>query len=364
MSTDQPATPEPNTPRQQPIAANLAQSIRSPRRIILEQPLGIGRKIAMSGLLFALGISIMISIVLWANYKSYMSTDPTISEHFHSGTKHASQKIAVIRVSGTIMSGEGFVKRQIDWVAEDENVKGIVLRVDSPGGTVTGSHYIYHHLKKLAAEKKVPLVVSMGSLAASGGYYVSMAVGDAPDTIFAEPTTWTGSIGVIIPNYDFSAMLADWKIEDRSFTSGPFKQLGSPTRKMDEDDKAVMQALVDESFDDFRNIVRSGRPDLTDDDLAKATTGQVFTAKQARDLGLVDKLGFIEDAIDRVKELASLEETPISVVEFRRPTGLLNIPLGGQQAQSLELRALLDLTTPRAYYLFTHLPTLMSGQAN
>jgi len=263
-------------------------------------------------------------------------------------------------------AGEGFVKRQIDRVRKDEMVKGVVLRVDSPGGTVTGSHYIYHHLKKLTAEKKIPLVVSMGSLAASGGYYVSMAVGDQEDSIFAEPTTWTGSIGVIIPNYDFSAMLEQWKIEDRSFASGPFKQLGSPTRAMSEEGKAVMQTLVDESFKDFKEIVLQGRPALANDPTAleKATTGQVFTAKQALELGLVDKLGFVDDAVERVKELASLEDTAVRVVEYRRPLGLFEAAMGGGQAKaSVDLGAILDLTTPRAYYLFTQLPVLVSGDS-
>src|SRR5688500_19769660 len=106
------------------------------------------------------------------------------------------------------MEGDGFVKRQIDRIREDENVKAIVVRVDSPGGTVTGSDYIYHHLKKLRKEKNVPIVVSMGGMAASGGYYVSMAVGDEKDTIFAEPTCETGSIGVILPHYDLSGLMA------------------------------------------------------------------------------------------------------------------------------------------------------------
>ena len=115
------------------------------------------------------------------------------------------KKIAIIDVAGAIMEGEGFVKRQIDARAGRHRASSaVVLRVNSPGGTVTGSDYIYHHLRELVDERKLPMVVSMGSICASGGYYVAMAVGDEPDAIFAEPTTWTGSIGVIIPHYDLS----------------------------------------------------------------------------------------------------------------------------------------------------------------
>ena len=105
------------------------------------------------------------------------------------------------------MGEESFAKKQIDQVRDDNHVKAVVLRVDSPGGTVTGSDYIYHHLKKLAEERQIPMVVSMGSVAASGGYYVAMAAGEKENTIYAEPTTWTGSIGVIIPHYDLTGLL-------------------------------------------------------------------------------------------------------------------------------------------------------------
>ncbi|REJ64678.1 MAG: signal peptide peptidase SppA [Planctomycetota bacterium] len=369
MSTDQPSQPQP-VPTAQVVAAQAPH--REPRRIILEQPMAFGRKLAMFGLLTALGISVMFNLGLFAAFGSYVNDDPSITEHLHSGSAMARDKIAVIRVRGAIMEGEGFAKRQIDRVAKDDAVKGIVLRVDSPGGTVAASHYLYHHLKQLAEKKQVPMVVSMGSLAASGGYYISMAVGDAEDAIFAEPTTWTGSIGVIIPNYDLSALMEQWNIEDRSFTSGPYKQLGTPTRAMDDDDKAVMQALVDESFEDFKDIVKSGRPKLAEDEatLAKATTGQIFTAKQALELGLVDKLGFIEDAVARVKDLAGLDtdnDDAVRVVEYRRPRGLLETALSGQ-AQALsapqwQLESLLNLATPRAYYLFTTVPALAIGQA-
>ncbi len=123
------------------------------------------------------------------------------------------------------MEGDGFVKRQIDRVRKDAQVKAVVVRIDSPGGTVTGSDYIYHHLKKLREDRSLPLVVSMGSIAASGGYYIAMAVGDQEKSIFAEPTTTTGSIGVIVPHYDLSGLMARYDVRDDSISSHPRKQI-------------------------------------------------------------------------------------------------------------------------------------------
>src|SRR5262249_6094014 len=144
-----------------------------------------------------------------------------------------------------VISGDdNFAKRQIDHVRDDDDVKAVVLRVDSPGGTITGSDFLYHHLKKLTRDKRIPLVVSMGGIAASGGYYISMAVGEAENTIYAEPTTWTGSIGVIIPHYDVSALLEKWEIKDDSIASNPLKMMGSPTRRLPEPIRAEEQKIL------------------------------------------------------------------------------------------------------------------------
>ena len=213
---------------------------------------------------------------------------------------------SIIDVDGTILQGEGFIKKQIDRVRKDEQVKGIVVRVNSPGGTVTASHYIYHHLKELQSEKQAkgesfPIVVSMGGVAASGGYYISMAVGDAPDVIFAESTTWTGSVGVIIPSYDISGFLNDHQIVDRSYVSGKFKQMGSFTQKQTPEEKQKLQELVDESFLGFLEVVSYGRPKMSVDETAmtEVKTGQIFTAQQALRLGMIDRIGFLEDEIGR-----------------------------------------------------------------
>lgn len=304
--------------------------------------------------------------------RDYFDVTGGITEKYHSGAADATDKIAIIAVRGLIMDGHGFVKNQIDRVRADQNVKAVVLRVDSPGGTVTGADFIYHHLEKLRQERNLPIVVSMGSIATSGGYYVSMAVGTAPRTIYAEPTTTTGSIGVIMPHYDLSGLLAKFEIEDDSIVSHPRKQLLSMTRPMSADDRKLVQDYVDESFARFKQIVKSGRPALQaanqDDRLTDPqsgrdlATGEVFTATQAKRFGLVDQIGFLEDVIDRAVELAQLDPQKVRVVQYQRPVTLSGM-LGMAQAKQsgITLEQLMEWSAPRAYYLATTLPVWASS---
>jgi protease-4 len=315
--------------------------------------------------------TVIVVMAMVSGYRSYYVPRDMPEEKYHSLDKYAGNKIAVIEVTGPIYDeADGYVKKQIDLVREDPSVVGVVVRIDSPGGTVTGSDYVYHHLREMVEKRKIPLVVSMGSVCASGGYYVAMAVGNQPKTIFAEPTTWTGSIGVVIPHYDFSELLNKWNIADDSIASHPLKLMGSPTRQPPEEyaakEREILEQLVKESFEDFKTIVKSGRPALAADakKLETVTTGQIFTAKQAQRLGLVDKLGFVEDAIDRAVELAALDKDSVRVVKYTRPKGLFEEALGlptGQSA-SMDLNTLLDLTAPRAYYLCTWLPGFAAVQ--
>lgn len=285
----------------------------------------------------------------------------TVEEH-HSLARGAADKIAVISIEGAILDGEGFAKRQIDAVRDDSAVRAVVLRIDSPGGSVTASDYIYHHLRKLAEERKIPFVVSMGGMAASGGYYIAMAAGDTPDVIFAEPTTWTGSIGVIIPHYNVAGLMQRYDVAEDSIKSHPLKQMGAPTREMTEEERKIFQELVDDAFSRFKEIVRSGRTRFREhpEELDQLATGQVFTTNQALANGLIDREGFIEEAIDRAIELASLDKSQVEVIQYQRPFGLFDgLLLGKAQSQTpaAELKALLDLTTPRTYYLCTWLPS-------
>lgn len=298
----------------------------------------------------------------YSTMQQYYDTTGGIREKYHSGTQGADDKVAIIRVRGIIMQGDGFVKHQIDRIRSDPSVKAVVLRVESPGGTVTGADYIYHHLLKLRDERKLPIVVSMGSIATSGGYYVSMAVGDQPETIYAEPTTTTGSIGVIMPHYDVSGLMAKLQIQDDSISSHPRKQLLSMTRPMSEDDRKLVQEYIDESFERFKQIVKSGRPALaqanpgpelrdvkTDRNLA---TGEIFSATRALQFGLIDHIGFIEDAVARAIELADLDAADVSVIQYQREFSMMGLfGLTQARSQGLTIPDLLQWSAPRAFYL-------------
>ncbi|MCH2119242.1 MAG: signal peptide peptidase SppA [Pirellulales bacterium] len=353
-----------NNPR--PTASQTA-----PPQIILQQKASLFGRFGKL-LIVMLGIAVFVILGMSASYRSYFNMTNGPQEKFHSLARDATNKVAIISVAGTIIEGNGFVKKQIDRVKKDDDVVGVVLRINSPGGTITGSDYLYHYLKELvkqreSGDKKFPIVVSMGSMCASGGYYIAMAVGNEPDSIFAEPTTWTGSIGVIIPHYDISGLLKNWDVQNDSIASGPLKQMGSPTKPMNAEEREVLQELVDLSFDDFKKIIQAGRPAFKEspkalDDIA---TGQIYTATQALQLGLVDKIGFIEAAIDRVAELSGHDLKDLRCVQYQKQTSALDALMGAQtrsdHALSIDLVSLLNFTTPRAYYLYTGLPSLLTN---
>ena len=309
--------------------------------------------------LLALAGSILLNMLLIGS--SY-DADTRVREKFHSHAPSARQKIAIISVKGVILGGDGFVKRQIDQAQKDEDVKAVVLRVNSPGGTITGSDYLYHHLSELASQREIPVVVSMGGLAASGGYYVSMAVGDTPDSIFAEPTTWTGSIGVIIPLYEVADLMKKLGVKEDSIASHRLKNMGSFAKHMTDEERAIFQELVDQSFGRFKGIIKQGRPKFQADPeaLDKLATGQIFTAEQALENGLVDRIGFIEDAVDRAIELAGLDESDVRVVQYAREPTVGDLFIGAKaESPKLALAAILEMGAPRAYYLWTRLPPLI-----
>jgi protease IV len=348
-----------------PETTRAAAAANPPQQIILQQPPSMFGRFGKL-LTTALVIAIFIIFAMVGSYRNYFGLSDLPKEKYDSLSQTATKKIAIIKVSGLITESDGFVKKQIDRVKEDKDVVGVVLRIDSPGGTVNGSDYIYHHLRQLVDERKLPLVVSMGGICASGGYYIAMSVGDQKDAVYAEPTTWTGSIGVIIPHYDLSGLLGRFDVSDDSIASGPLKEMGSPTRPMKPEERKLLQQLVDDSFAGFKQIVTDGRPKFKADPAAldAVATGQIFTAKQALDKGLVDKLGFIEDAIARDAELAGVATDQVKCVKYEEPSTFFGQMLSSRapiRAPGMNVEALLDLTAPRAYYLWTWLPAAMSN---
>lgn len=337
-----------------------------PQTIVIQQAGGGGLLLRLFALFGWIGFvcCALFALVQLMAFADYFDTSGGITEKHHSGSALASDKVAIISVTGLIADGEGFVKQQIDRVREDEDVKAVVIRVDSPGGTVTASDYMFHHLTKLREEKQIPVVVSMGGIAASGGYYVSMAVGDQEKSIYAEPTTTTGSIGVIIPHYDISGLMERYDVKDDSIASHPRKQMLAMTRPVPDEHRALIQEYINESFERFKDIVKKGRPKFREDGAAldKLATGEIFSATKAKENGLVDEIGFIEEAIDRAIELAGLDKDNTRVVRYPAPQRLFEIPgLAKSSHHDSRLSTLMELSTPRAYYLATSLPPLVAS---
>jgi len=215
-------------------------------------------------------------------------------------------KVGIVYLRGTIISSRGTVSR-LRTLAENGSVKAILLRVDSPGGGVAASQEIYEEVKAIRDSGK-PIVVSMGSLAASGGYYVSCGA----TRIVADPGTVTGSIGVIAMFPNYSKLMTKLGLGMEVIKSGKYKDSGSPFRQMTEQDKQYFQGVVDNSYGQFLNVVAQNRK-LPLDKLKKFADGRVFTGQQALGLGLVDTLGSFEDAIAIAAKLGGIKGKPTIV---------------------------------------------------
>ena len=339
-----------------PVATGPGESdSRPPQTIIIQQPIRSGRLLTRL-LMIGLTVSILVIFGMWARYQEYYSNVTPTLEKFHSGERSAQEKIALIRVSGTIMPP--FTTRilnSIQRAGEDEAVKGVVLVVDSPGGLVTDSHQIYHALKKLSTQKQKPIFVAMKRMAASGGYYISMGAGES-GKIYAEPTTWTGSIGVIIPHYDVSKLAEEWKISADPLKTGQFKDALSPFRELSGEERQVWNEILDDAFQRFLEVIADNRQQLDRAAVKKLATGQIYTALQAVENGLVDEIGYMDDAIDALKAQLELEE--VRVVTYQYQPSLAELLVGSAEAKQPEpqWRAMLDATVPRAMYFFSWTP--------
>jgi len=283
------------------------------------------------------------------------SLDDALTEKYVSGDRQATEKVAILTIDGLITGSEdGFVVKQIRQIIKDDNVKAIVLRVDSPGGTMSGSDYYHHLLKKMKKERNdLPIVVSMGSIAASGGYYVSM-VGDE---IFAERSTITGSIGVIASLFDATELAKKIGVESKPITSGPHKSMGSMLRPMSDEEKAIWQRLIDDNFERFKEVIREGREEFAKDpaSLDKLATGQIYTAAEAEANHLIDHLGFLDDAVAAAMNRAGLNENNAKAIKYRPKLKFIDILLESRSPNNiLGKKTLLDLTTPRLYLLCPH----------
>lgn len=306
-------------------------------------------------LVIALALSILGNIQLYTRYKSYFSrtTDPV--EKFHSGAELSTVKIALLKAEGTIMGATTKrLLRAIEQARTDDAVKAAVLQVDSPGGLVADSHQIYHELKKLSKVK--PVAVAMTRLAASGGYYIAMGAG--PEArIFAEPTCWTGSIGVILPHFDLSTLAEKIGVSSEALKTGEFKDTLNPLRKMTDREKDVWTAILDESFQRFLNIIDEGRNTLDYEGVKKLATGQVYTAEQAVKNGLVDEVGYVEDAVNYLQNKLGINARVITYDATPTIFEILSQSTAARDPES-QWKSLLSASVPQALYLCSWLPAL------
>jgi protease-4 len=327
----------------------------APGATVIIQPATAGswRIWGMRLLTMALGVSIFFNLGMFALYHEYLGDANGPQEKFHSGDTTAEQKIAVIEMSATIMPPytERIIK-QIKKAAKDKDVKGVLLVIDSPGGLVADSHQIYHELKKVSAEK--PMFVQMKRLAASGGYYIAMGAGPQAK-LYAEPTTWTGSIGVIMPRYDVTQLAEKVGVKSEPLTTGEFKDSLSPFKPLSERERELWSDIIHQSFEQFTSVIDENREALDADKVKELATGQIFTAKDAKAKGLIDEIGFEEDALEALKAQLGLKK--VRVVKYHAPPALVDVLMGDARTRNANpWQTFLEASVPRAYYYCSWLP--------
>jgi protease-4 len=205
------------------------------------------------------------------------------------------------------------VKEIIRKAEQDPKIRGVIVRINSPGGTVTASDTIYHELLSYKQRTKLPMVAHMLDLGTSGAYYIAQAA----DRIVVQPTTVTGSIGVIMVRPSVSGLLGKIGVEAEEITSGPHKGMGSPFRPLAAEDRALFQSVIDDLYERFVDAVVAGRPKLSRNQITALADGRIYTAEQAQSAGLVDSIGYLDDAIDGLQAAGGL--TSSTVVTYTRP---------------------------------------------
>jgi protease-4 len=236
---------------------------------------------------------------------------------FEKRTLTWGERVGVVTIEGVIRNSQE-ISLQLDAYGKDGSIKAVVIRIDSPGGGVTPSQEIHDAILAVKAKKKV--VASMGSVAASGGYMIACAT----DRIVANPGTVTGSISAMMHFANAEELLKKIGLKSSVVKSGRFKDIGSPTRPMTEEEKALIQSLIDDTYDQFLDIVAKGRR-MSKDDLRRMSDGRLFTGRQAQKLGLVDELGDLNHAVRLAGSLSGIEGEPTVVYPPKKKSTLWDL---------------------------------------
>ena len=311
----------------------------------------------MLGLALFAGVFVLGLVVGFGLLAAAQSMEQKLDANVYR--KGNSNTVAILPIRGIIDGVQSdFVHRAVNEIIDDSAIKSVVLRIESPGGGVTASDQIWHEIERLKATS-LPVIASYGNLAASGGYYVSCGA----DHIVAEETTITGSIGVIAQVLTLEQLMDKIGVEPVTLVAS-----GSPDKDAANDifrtwtqrDRTKIQVILDAAYDTFNRRVSAGRGHVIEDPVALDTLadGSIYTARQALDNGLIDEIGYLDDAVAIAERRADLSYGEATVIEFGIPRDFLGNPMLGWrpgQAVSLDAQALRrlvnDLRTPRAMYL-------------
>ena len=228
------------------------------------------------------------------------------------------RRIVLLDVDGFISSNGGLwlagdgttvadVKEKLERAAADQRVKAVVLRIDSPGGAASASDVMYREVVRFKEQSGKPVVAALMGTAASGGYYVALGA----DRIVCSPTTVTGSVGVVMQLVNLEGLYDKIGLRSEVIKSGEKKDMGSPSRKMTDEERRILQEVNRALFDGFLEVVRAGRAQMSEQDLATIADGRIVTADQALELHMVDEIGYLQDAIDVAMELANVESAHV-----------------------------------------------------
>ncbi len=207
---------------------------------------------------------------------------------------------------------EAVVKR-LQAARRDPNVVAVILRVNSPGGTVTASDILYHEILEFKNQTRVPVIVAMMDVAASGAYYVAMA----GDRVMAHPTTITGSIGVIMTHLSLEGLFQKIGVVGTNIVSGENKDIGTPFKNLSVEDQKILQGVIDSHYQTFLSVVQKGRKNLSEKEIRRLADGRIYTAEQALSAGLIDQIGYLDDAIQEAKKRAGVIQA--MVVTYTTP---------------------------------------------
>ncbi|MGY3313206.1 protease-4 [Peribacillus simplex] len=274
-----------------------------------------------------------------------------------------SNVIAVFDVEGTIQdTGEASLLSsatynhrafmdKLKMAEENDDIKGIILRVNSPGGGVVESAEIYDKILDIKKVKK-PVYVSMGSMAASGGYYISAPA----DKIYASPETMTGSLGVIMHGYNYEKLAKKYGVEFETIKSGPHKDIMSPTREMTGDEREILQNMINNSYDQFVKVIADGRG-MTENEVRKIADGRIYDGRQAKENHLIDDFGHLDDVIAAMK--TDIGKKDAQVIRYTDEAGFGSLfsmgaqkMLGNDVETAVLTKILSSSNSPRLMYLY------------